>query len=176
MHNFHFMNSLALHEKITQLLFIENFKGLNDFFNKIFNKNSALTLKFLNSIDYDKININYDNECVINSNVKMNDEIFETLCLFHNSKKTFSIALIVRSILHFAVDYILDYGLDAFLDYMEEIIYFCKKKDETKRRRILRIYLKLLGLKLHMLQNISIFDRKILFFNVNNHYLTHLQI
>lgn len=125
MGRFHFVNNVKLHEKIIYLMGELECKNLSSLVNVLFTDSKSsenLLMDYLQCINLDLIQLSVLSECKKDVYVSISDNVHIAIKHLHSNMDIYSMALIFRSVLKEAVEFIENYGLENWYFYVKSII------------------------------------------------------
>lgn len=178
MQKFHYMENPEFQNDITELYKKLNCRSFTGFFILIFRTKSETAtenaVKFINCLDYQRLIIQTTYDCTKNVYIRIEEEVHRTLKHFHDTMNTFSMAEIFRSMIIEAVNFIVEYGLEIWHIYLEELLLQTDEHNEIKKNEFINHYRNID--QAHMCLNYISKSKKMAFFDFSSHYLDFVPI
>lgn len=172
--DFHFICGEKVLYKIDYLKKLYNFRSRQALINNLFENNAIKFMKFGNSLNFNRYSLKIDNDIQKEVHLSIPEIVHSTVKLLHKTFNTFSMALVFRSMIDFATDFVMRNGLEKWFIFLNEVIYECDNREKILLENTVSKFVNKFSNFNHMDQIIYKKNQKIVFFDRFSNYLTYI--
>lgn len=176
MWNFHYMTNDAMKGIISSACDRLNCKGLRKLLELAFMGDNIRFVTFIDAAFESDLLESVLGSFNDQSSVIIDERVYENMKLIHKIENTFSIAEVFRSSIFFICKYLIDYGLDAWFLFLDDLLEKFNDVEEVKVKDYLKNKSIFLRENIHMLINALGKNQKIAFFDYSGVFLYNLRI